>query len=144
MNFIKEGGWGMYPVLIFGIATLIVAVRQLVDHSERRNLTALWTMGLTMAAGVLGTATGMQTSARFLHQTTEKWLWFVGLQESLNNLVLAVVMVTIAMLMMLAAHLRAAPPAGEAAGAKARKDRDDEQDAPGARRHLTVHQGAAV
>ena len=110
LHYFQEGGWGMYPVFLFGIATLVVAARQLMRHDPRRNITAMWLMGLTVMAGVLGTATGMQTSARFLHTTEEKWIWFVGLQESLNNLVSAGVMVNIAILMMLAAHLRATPP----------------------------------
>ena len=126
LHYFEQGGWGMYPVFAFGIATLIVAGRQLLRHDPRRNLTAMWLMALTVMAGVLGTATGMQTSSSALHTTNEKWIWFLGLQESLNNLVSAGVMVNLAILMMLAAHLRAAPPAGEStARRRARRNEDD-------------------
>lgn len=136
LHFLEEGGWGMYPVLAFGIATLIVAGRQLLHHDPRRNLTALWLMALTLMAGVIGTSIGMQTSARFLHTTTEKWLWFVGLQESLNNLVLASMMIALAILMMLAAHLRSAPPKGRRVSSNDDPTDHDEVTPSGARRRL--------
>jgi hypothetical protein len=107
MNFIREAGWGIYPVLAFGVAGLVVAAQQLKGHDAKRTVTVLWLMALTTMAGVLGTATGMQASSRFIHETPKKWIWLVGLQESLNNMVAAGVLVVLAMLVMLAAHVRA-------------------------------------
>ncbi len=106
MNFIREAGWGIYPVLAFGLAGLVVAAQQLRAYDARPTLTAAWLMALTTMAGVLGTATGMQASSNYIHTTEEKWIWLVGLQESLNNMVAAGVLVVLAILLMLAAHVR--------------------------------------
>lgn len=138
LHYVREGGWGMYPVLFFGIATLIVAGRQLIRHDPHRNLTAMWLMALTLMAGVIGTATGMQTSSSALHLTDDKWIWFVGLQESLNNMVSAGVMVNLAILMMLAAHLRAAPPASAPASTRAPGNGAGESSLDGSPRRLTT------
>ncbi len=117
-EFIREAGWGIYPVLGFGIAAVIVAGRQLGEQDPRRVVTVLWLMALTGVAGVLGTASGVQVSARYIGDIPEKWIFLTGLAESLHNLTCACVLVAITMLVMLAAHVRARPePTGERATA---------------------------
>jgi len=108
MEFIREAGWGIYPVLIFGIAALVVSIRQIVSPQPARVITAKWLMALTGMAGILGTITGLQTTALYVDKVTgaEKWLWLVGMRESLNNAVAAGVIIVLAMLAMLVAHLR--------------------------------------
>jgi hypothetical protein len=122
LDFIREAGWGIYPVMAFGLSAVIVAVRQIVSPKAGRVTTASWLMGLTAVAGVLGTATGVQMSARYIHELVvdEKWIFFVGLMESLNNLVAAGVFIVLAMLALLAAHVRSGPlPVRDGNGARA-------------------------
>lgn len=107
MVFIHEAGWGIYPVLAFGIAALIVALKQLLAPKQGRATTAAWLMALTGVAGLLGTATGLQSTAYYVHDVQDKWIFVAGLRESLNNMVAAGVFVALAMLAMLVAHVRA-------------------------------------
>ena len=113
MEFIREAGWGIYPVFAFGFAAIIVAVRQIITPLAARITTAKWLMSLTAVAGVLGTATGLQTTARYISTVSgeEKWIWLVGMRESLNNLVAAGVIIVLAMLALLIAHVRSGPTA---------------------------------
>ena len=106
MDFIREAGWGIYPVLVFGLSMLFVAGKNFVDPHTRHVITAKWLMALTAVAGLLGTATGMQTSAEYIHEIPEKWIFLLGLRESLNNFVGAGVLIVLAMLLMLASHVR--------------------------------------
>jgi hypothetical protein len=129
-NFIEEGGWGMYPVLIFGLAAFAVGLWQVVSPKRDRIVLAGWLMGLTTVAGVLGTATGVQTSARYIGQVAadKRWIFLIGLDESLNNLISALVLVALTMLLMMFSHLR--PQRGEhpaLAGRRSKRDREDDQ-----------------
>jgi hypothetical protein len=129
LEFIKAAGWGIYPVMAFGIAAMLVAVQQLRAPGAGRVTTAGWLMGLTAMAGVLGTATGVQMSARYIHQVSndKKWIFLLGLDESLNNLVGAVVLITFTMLLLLAGHVR--HQAQPAAAAQRRAEPHHEGDA---------------
>jgi heme exporter protein D len=108
LDFIKEAGYGIFPVMAFGIAALVVAILQVRAPRAGRATTASWLMGLTGMAGILGTATGVQMSARYIHEVTndKKWIFLLGLDESLNNLVGAAVLITLTLLVMLVAHVR--------------------------------------
>lgn len=108
LNIIHEAGWGAYPVILFGVSAIVMAVRHLVSRSSKHQTTTKWLMGLTMLAGVLGTATGVQKSAQFITDVgaDERWIFLIGLYESLHNLTMALVLVTLAMFGLLGAHLR--------------------------------------
>ncbi len=111
LNIIHEAGWGAYPVILFGVSAIVMAVRHLVSPSTKHQITTKWLMGLTVLAGVLGTATGVQASAQSIANVgaDERWVFLFGLYESLHNLTMALVLVTLAMLGLLGAHLRQSP-----------------------------------
>ncbi len=96
-EFIREAGWGIYPVLIFGAFSLLVAVQYV--RTRRNDVLALLCAlsVLTLLAGALGTVTGLTTSARYIADVAvnEKWIFLVGLRESLNNATAALVIVAI-------------------------------------------------
>ncbi len=113
-DFIHEAGWGIFPVLIFGSASLVAAIGY--ARTARRDvLNVLLALGvLTCLFGLLGTATGLQASARYIHAVSleEKWIFLVGLRESLNNLVGALLIVCIDAIVVsaaLARHLFTSP-----------------------------------
>jgi hypothetical protein len=92
-EFIREGGWPMFPVLVCGALSLATAVRYAV--APRRELLAL-VIGLgvtTVILGCLGAALGVQQSARYIGTVEEskRWIFLIGLKESLNDLVAALV-----------------------------------------------------
>jgi len=113
LNIIHEAGWGAYPVILFGVSAIAMAVRHLVSPSTKHQTTTKWLMGLTVLAGLLGTATGVQRSAQFITNVgaDERWIFLTGLYESLHNLTMALVLVTFAMLGLFGAHLRQTPDA---------------------------------
>ena len=88
MDFIREAGWGIYPVMLFGALSLAVALRYAIAPS-RELLPLVIGFGVaTVIAGALGTATGLQATASFVAQTgaDQRGLFVVGLKESLNNM----------------------------------------------------------
>ena len=94
-DFVHEAGWGIYPVLVFGSASLVAAIGY--ARTARRDVfSVLFALGvLTCLFGLLGTATGLQASARAINTVSldDKWIFIVGLRESLNNLVGALLIV---------------------------------------------------
>ncbi|MEM9694237.1 MAG: hypothetical protein AAGA56_16930 [Myxococcota bacterium] len=105
-EFIVEAGWGIYPVVAFGVAAVIVSLRTILRPDPKGRITAAWLIGLTLVAGAFGTVTGLQASARYIDATPDKWLFVVGLRESLNNMVAALLLIVVAMLGLFVAHLR--------------------------------------
>lgn len=87
-DFIREAGWGIYPVMLFGAVSLIVSLRYAIAPA-REILPLVIGFGVaTIIAGALGTTTGLQATASFVARTQadERWLFVVGLRESLNNM----------------------------------------------------------
>lgn len=113
VDFIREAGVGIYPVMAFGLAAIFVALKYMLAPRSSHIVTVKWLVALTGVAGLLGTITGMQKSAEHIHETSEKWIFLLGLRESLNNLVAAGVLVSVAMLVMLTAHVRKSGGGGD-------------------------------
>jgi hypothetical protein len=100
MAFLAEGGWPIVPVLLLGVTTLLFALRGTVE--SRRDLLPL-VIGLgiaTLLTGALGVVLGVQRSAAGLPdlEDGQRWIFLLGLKESLQNAVLAFGLVTCASL----------------------------------------------
>lgn len=95
----REGGWGMFPTLLFGAFLLAVAVRY-ARSPEKRLVPLLLGLGtLTMAAGALGFVTGLITTCACIAQvqaTETTTIALQGLGESLNNVAFALLFVVVA------------------------------------------------
>ena len=95
LDFIREAGWGIFPVMFFGALSLGVSVQYV--RTRRGDLLALLCglSVLTLLAGALGTVTGLQASANYIGnvELDEKWVFLIGLRESLNNAVASLVIV---------------------------------------------------
>ena len=110
-DFIRDGGFGMYPTLLFGglsvAAALVLALKP-----ERRFVPLLLALGATTgASGVLGTAMGFISSLRAvanLESPDRLTLLMLGAAESLNNLVLALACTVLAALVASVAAARVA------------------------------------
>lgn len=120
MNIIREAGWGIWPVLGFGLWALVVAVWNYFAPREGNVKTVGFLVALTLVAGMLGTALGVQVSAEHIGEVApdERWIFLLGLKESLQNMVVASVLSVLCLLALLLTHLRAARPSAVAGFAR--------------------------
>ncbi len=99
MDHFQEGGWGMFPTLVFGVLLLAVAVGY-ARRPERRLVPLLLGLGtLTMSAGALGFVSGLITTCACISQVQAAETTTIALQglgESLNNVAFALLFVVVA------------------------------------------------
>lgn len=94
------GGWGMYPTLMFGLLMLAASIRYAVSP-ERRFVPLQVSLGvLTLMAGALGFVTGVIKTFTLIGDVTpdKRWIWMLGVGESLNCIGLALVLSVLAAL----------------------------------------------
>jgi hypothetical protein len=103
LEHFRDGGWGMFPTLVFGSFLLAMAVRYAAARraeDARRLVPLLVASGiLTLSAGMLGFVSGvMVTCGAIAHVDNAPVIALLGLGESLNDLAFALIfMVTAAM-----------------------------------------------
>lgn len=105
-----NGGWGMIPTSVFGLILVGAAVVYAVKP-EKRFVPMQVSLGiLTLMAGSLGFVTGLIKSLGVLHEVKpdERFIWLIGLGESLNNIGLALMLVVLAALLASVGTLRIA------------------------------------
>jgi hypothetical protein len=113
----RMGGWGMFPTALFGLV-LIAATIRYAQRPERRFVPLQLSLGImTIASGGLGFVTGVIKSLSAMEgvQPDKKWIWMLGVSESLHNVALALALVTLGSVIAGIGALRLAR--GEAASA---------------------------
>jgi hypothetical protein len=104
----REGGWGMYPTLVFGLWANVESARQIWRPSPSFRA-AIALAAVTLLSGLLGTVSGfIKTLAYAVDHPYEQMVRFafIGLSETLHNLALAMVMLVFSSLLYAIAHLR--------------------------------------
>lgn len=100
-NFFAAGGWGMYPTMVFGFLLLATTVLHALRPEPRfQRLSVLFGLA-TFASGLLGTLVGICNSAHYLGQVPPQdqlKTFALGCEESIHNLVLALIIVLLATL----------------------------------------------
>jgi hypothetical protein len=105
-----SGGWGMYPTLVFGVLMIGVSVAYAL-RPGRRFIPLQISLGIvTLVSGSLGFVTGLIKSLQAIHQVPEdrRFIWLIGLGESLNNVALALTLLVIAVLVISVGAVRVA------------------------------------
>jgi hypothetical protein len=94
-----DGGWGMYPTLLFGVLLLGIAVKYAVSP-EKRLVPLLVALNVaTLVSGALGFVSGVIVTAHALSSegvTEPTNISFFGVGEALNNVAFALLLVMVA------------------------------------------------
>jgi hypothetical protein len=100
-EFMREGGWGMWPILLLGVASLASAVRYAI-RPERLCLRFLALLWVTLLAAVAhATVTDMAAVFRYFEDPVRApdnqvvRMLFVGLKESMRPAALGGVFLTL-------------------------------------------------
>jgi hypothetical protein len=108
-NFFRDGGWGMFPTTFWGFLLLASGFLYLL-RPESRYTPLVFCLGfLTVISGVLGTLTGLIMTFRYLQDVApadQLKIAALGAAESTNNIVLALVLTTLAALPTLGGVIR--------------------------------------
>jgi hypothetical protein len=97
----RDGGWGMFPTLVFGLFLLGVAARYALAPRPRDVPLLISLAVLTFVSGGLGFVTGIMTTFHFVAEGGLKGdaataITLQGVSESLNDLGFALVLITLA------------------------------------------------
>lgn len=91
-DFFREGGFGMWPTLVFGTLALGLALRHAIQASPQ-TVPLMVGLGLaTLASGALGALTGFMVTFQAIQRVPHperSAIAMLGVSESLANLVLA-------------------------------------------------------
>jgi hypothetical protein len=112
LEIFREAGWGIYPVMIFGLAAIACAAMYARRLEARWHGVGLGMAAMTVFAGILGSVKGMQRSAEFIGGVAadERWVFLLGVRESLQNMVAAMILVSVAVLLLTGGAWRNSPP----------------------------------
>lgn len=97
----RAGGWGMFPILVFGLILLATAIKY-ATKPERKLVPLLYGLGiLTLASGGLGFVTGLMATAHGIENVPEftariGLISVIGFGESLTNVAFSLIFVTLA------------------------------------------------
>lgn len=109
-NFFQAGGWGMYPTSISGFLLAASAVLYLMRPDRRFVPVVASLAAVAFGAGLLSTCVGIVNSLHYLPQVPQPdqvKIAGLGISESLNNLVLALIILVPSGLVFAAGSLRA-------------------------------------
>jgi hypothetical protein len=104
------GGVGMYPTLVFGLLMMAAALAY-ARRPEARFIPLQISLGImTLAGGSLGFIGGLMKSLDAIKDVPEsnRFIWLLGLGESLNNLGLALALIVLSALIASLGTLRVA------------------------------------
>jgi uncharacterized membrane protein len=109
-DFFHAGGWGMWPTLIFGFLLVASSVLSLL-RPERRYLPLVVSLGATtLGSGLLGFSMGLVNTFRFLPQVPQAEQVVIaglGFEESLHNVILALILIVLSSVLVSASAFRA-------------------------------------
>ena len=108
MNYLTESGPLVWLVQLLGVVGLVGALQYALTRAGKQRALALGAAAAATAVALLATVTGFQRSVGGLRDVAadNRWIYLIGLQESLNNLVLALIFVVLISLLLTAGAYR--------------------------------------
>ncbi len=108
MNYLTEAGPLVWLVLLLGAVGLVYALRYALDRAARQRSLAVGAAAAATIVAILATVIGFQKSVGGLGDVAadKRWIYLVGLQESLNNIVVALVFLLLISLLLTAGAYR--------------------------------------
>ncbi len=108
LDFVREAGWPIYPVMGLGALTFFSAVRLFEKPTEQLAAVCRGLCVLTVVMAAIGTLLGVQVTIRAVEQVGPemRWIFLVGLRESLNNLLAGLVLLIPSLALYVAARVR--------------------------------------
>jgi hypothetical protein len=114
-NFYAAGGWAMHPVSVFGFLLIAASVLSVQRRDSKYQRLAVVLGVVTLSAGLLGTASGICASAHYLDQVPaarQLEIFALGIEESMHDVILALVLVVVAGLVAAVGALRGPAASG--------------------------------
>ncbi len=111
VQFFHEGGAGMFPTALFGVLLFITAVVHAVKPDRRLGPVVATLAAMVVAAGLLAASLGISATTQHLWQVppaNQLVIFGTGLAESLNNVVLAMLVLVPSCMVAAVGALRAA------------------------------------
>lgn len=111
-HWFQLGGFPMWFTLVFGVVTIAASVRY-AARPERRYVPLTISLGaMTLLNGAFGFVAGLIMSLNGLPKAAadQRWVWMVGLGESLVNVAFALALVGLATMAMVVGTWRLARP----------------------------------
>lgn len=110
-GFFAAGGFGMYPISGFGFLLVVSSALYAMRPETRYQRLAVVLGVTTFMLGLLGTALGIILSARYIYELAparQFGVFALGIEESLHNIVLSLVLVVLASVIFAIGAARAA------------------------------------
>jgi hypothetical protein len=110
-NFFRDGGFGMWPTVLFGFFLVATSGLYALRPEKRFLLLAAVLGAATFGSGILGAAVGIINTMRYAQSAPAEEhvrIAMIGTAESLNNVVLALILFVLASLMAAVGAARAA------------------------------------
>jgi hypothetical protein len=99
-TWFHDGGFPMWITMVFGLLAIGAAARYALQPLRRYLPLVMSLGGMTLVSGAFGLVAGLIKSLRALPQVgpDQRWIWMVGLGESLQNVAFALALVAVATL----------------------------------------------
>jgi hypothetical protein len=99
-SWFRDGGFPMWITMTFGLLAIGASARYALQPLRRYVPLAISLGSMTLVSGAFGLVTGLIKSLRALPQVgpERRWIWMVGLGESLQNVAFALALVAVATL----------------------------------------------
>ena len=97
-GWFRDGGFPMWITMVFGLLAIGASARYALQP-VRRYVPLMTSLGvMTLISGAFGLTTGLIKSLQALPHVgpDQRWIWMVGLGESLQNVAFALTLVAVA------------------------------------------------